>query len=166
MSIEAVIHSFSFNLEFLCEQVSDVSEDQMVAQPNGIANHPAWVLGHLTFSCQAIGCEIGLDEWLPETWAAMYGTGSVPQPDRVCYPPTRESLFSLERARNKVTQAVRRLSDRELDQPLPDESFRKVLPTVRHAVTQILVAHTANHVGQITLWRNAMQLPRISRPFL
>lgn len=166
MSIDAVIYSFAYNLAFLKEQVADVVESDMVAQPNGIANHPSWVLGHLAYSCQAIGGEIGLDEWLPATSAALYGTGSVPKSEVTCYPTKRESLARLNHAEQQIIAAAQRLSDQELDTCLPDESFRKQLPTVRHAVTQILVAHSANHVGQMTLWRNAMNLPPVSRPFL
>lgn len=166
MSIECVIHSFSYSLDFLREQVADISPVDMVKQPNGIANHPAWVLGHLTFSCQAIGGEIGLAPWLPDHWESAYGTGSCPKPDQTCYLPKLEALNKLADAQSKVIAALRKLSVGQLDQSLPDESFRKILPTVRHAVTQVLVAHVANHVGQMTLWRRAMKLPTVSRPFL
>lgn len=166
MSTETVIHSFAYNLNFLREQVADVASSDMVMQPNGIKNHPSWVLGHLTFSCQAIGGEIGLNPWLPESWSAEFGTGSCPIPDSSSYPVKQQALELLLAAEHKVIGAVEKLTDHQLDQPLPDEGFREILPTVRHAVTQILVAHTANHVGQMTLWRQAMNLQRISRPFL
>ncbi len=39
-------------------------------------NHPAWVVGHLTFVCQLLGSVVGLPAWLPEDWAGRFGPGS------------------------------------------------------------------------------------------
>lgn len=40
---------------FLREQVADVGEAELIAQPDGIINCPAWLIGHLTFACQELG---------------------------------------------------------------------------------------------------------------
>ena len=166
MSMTSVLHSFSYSLDFLREQIADIDELQMVAQPNGMPNHPSWVLGHLTFSCQAIGGEIGVGAWLPTSWSQQFGTGSVPTPDASTYDAKDVAILSLADAERRITSAVKSLNDAKLDAPLPDEEYRHILPTIRHAVTQVLVAHTANHVGQLTIWRRMMGLPRTSRPFL
>jgi hypothetical protein len=39
MTMEPVLHSFAYRLDFLREQVADVPPDDMVAQPDGIMNH-------------------------------------------------------------------------------------------------------------------------------
>ena len=53
----------------------------------------------------------------------------------------------------------------ELVRPFPDESYREVFPTVRHALTQVLVGHMGYHVGQVAMWRKAMGLSRVRRSF-
>ena len=164
--MHAVLHSFSYCLDYFREQVTDVAPADMTAQPNGFLMHPAWVLGHLTYSCQALGVEIGLSPWLPAVWAANFGTGSVPFPDPKAYVDKAEGLAMLTDAQRRISTAVEQLTASQLDAPLPDERFRFVLPTIRHAITQVLIAHTANHVGQVTLWRRAMDLPTIKRPFV
>jgi hypothetical protein len=161
-----VLHSFAYCLEFLREQIADVVPEDMTAQPNGIMNHPAWVLGHMTFSCQALGGELGMPPWLPQSFAERFGTGSVPLADANAYEQKDEALGMLDEAENRITNAVRRLNDSQLEEPLPDEKYRVLLPTIGHAITQVLTAHSANHVGQMTIWRQAMDLPRVSRPFL
>ena len=166
MTIKPILHSFEFCLDYLRDQVADLDATQMVTQPGEITNHPAWVIGHLTFSCQAIGGEIGLAEWLPAHWAQDFGTGSVPIPDASHYRPKGEALEMLGDAQTRIALAVERLGDAQLDAPLPDEHFRDTLPTIRHALTQVLVAHPANHIGQLTIWRRALGLPQIERPFL
>jgi len=163
--MKTVLHSFAYCLDYLRDQVADLSPDQMVAQPNGIKNHPAWVIGHLTGSCQLLGGEIGLPPWLPDDWAKRFGTGSVPTADANAYEPKAAALARLTDAQSRITAAVGRLNDSQLDQPLPDEVHRAVLPTVRHALTHVLVGHTANHVGQLILWRKAMRLTPLNRSF-
>lgn len=165
MSMKAVLHSFAYCIDYLCEQVADVDAADMIVQPNGIKNHAAWVIGHITFSCQALGSEIGISEWLPATWAGKFGTGSAPVADVDVYPDKHEGLAMLRDAQSRMVDAVDRLNDSQLDSLLPDETYRLILPTVRHAITQVLIAHPANHIGQLTIWRHAMRLPQIGRPF-
>jgi hypothetical protein len=165
MTMKPVLHSFAYCLDFLREQVADVAAPDMVAQPNGIMNHPAWVIGHLTYTCQLLGGVIGLPEWLPNEWAKRFGTGSVPVAGASLYETKQNALAMLDDAQERITQAVERLDDSLLDEPFPDESYRAVFPTIRHALTQVLVGHTANHIGQLSVWRRAIGLPPMGRPF-
>ena len=157
-----VLHSFAYGLDYLREQVADVAPADMVAQPNGIMNHPWWVIGHLTCTCQLLGGVVGLRPWLPDGWAKRFGTGSVPVADATMYDSRETALALLRDAQSRLTQAVQQLDDARLDTPFPDESYRDVFPTIRHAATQVLVGHTALHVGQLSVWRKAMGLPRIA----
>lgn len=162
---EPVLHSFAYCLDYLREQVSDVEAAEMVAQPFGIINHPAWVIGHLTHTCQLLGGVLGVPEWLPESWAELYGTGSVPVADASRYENKARALGILRDAQSRLVSAVRRADDFQLDEPFPERSYRDVFPTVRHALTQVLVGHTANHVGQVSVWRRAMGFPPMGRAF-
>jgi hypothetical protein len=165
MTMKPILHSFAYCLDFLREQVADVAAADMVAQPNGIMNHPAWVIGHLTVTCQKLGGAIRLPEWLPNDWARRFDTGSVPVADASLYETKDSALAMLRDAQSRITQAVDRLDDSHLDEPFPDESYRVIFPTTRHALTQVLVGHTAYHIGQLPIWRKAMGLPRMGRAF-
>lgn len=165
MTLKPVLHSFAYALDYLRELVADVGAADMVAQPNGIMNHAAWVIGHLTFSCQELGAVVGLAPWLPEDWAGRFGPGSVPIGELSAYETKEQALARLRDAQSRIADAVARLDDARLDAPFPDPSYRTVFPTVRHALTQVLVGHTANHVGQLALWRKALGLPRLPRGF-
>lgn len=165
-TINPVLHSFAYCLDYLGEQVAGVAAADMVSQPNGITNHPAWVIGHLTFACQLLGGAVGLRGWLPDDWARRYGTGSVPAADAGLYETKDQALVILRDAESRMAQAVQQLNDSQLDQLFPDESYRPVFPTIRHALTQVLVGHTANHIGQVSVWRRAMGLPPMRRDFM
>ena len=160
-----VLHSFAYALDYLREQLEGFTPAQMVAQPNGIANHPAWVVGHLAFTCQMLGEVIGVPPWLPAGWEKRFGPGSVPVADVAAYETKEQALAILTDAQSRITRGVKALDDAQLDQPFPDPSYLYVFPTVRHALTQVLVGHTSMHVGQLTVWRRAMALPAMSRSF-
>lgn len=159
MSMHPVLHSFAYCVDFLRDQVADVAEADMTAQPNGIMNHPAWVIGHVTFACQLISGAIGVPKWLPRDWSKRYGTGSVPVSDASVYGDKETALATLSDAQSRLTRAVEELTDEQLDEVFPAEAYREVFPTIRHALTQVLIGHTANHIGQLSVWRRAMGLP-------
>ncbi len=163
--MKPVLHSFSYCLDYLREQVADIEPSEMVAQPNGITNHPAWVIGHLTYACQLLAGVVGLSEWLPKDWEDRFGPGSAPSADSSLYETKDDALEILRDAQEKIIRAVEQTDESRLDEPFPDPSFLDVFPTVRHAVTQVLVGHTANHVGQVSIWRKAMGLPPMNRSF-
>ena len=165
MTIAPVLHSFAYSLDYLREQVADVSAAEMVAQPGAITNHPAWVIGHLTYTFQMLGGAIGLPRWLPDDFALRFGTGSVPTADVSLYESKANALAALGDAQTRLTGAVRQLDDSHLNEPFPDESLRDVFPTIRQALTQVLVGHTAFHVGQVSVWRRAMGLSPMRRGF-
>src|ERR1041384_3282845 len=101
MTMTPVLHSFAYCLDYLREQVADVAEADMVAQPNGIMNHPAWVVGHLTHACQMLGGVVGVSKWLPNDWARRFGTGSVPVADASLYGTKSEALATLTDAQSR-----------------------------------------------------------------
>ena len=164
-TLQPILHSFAYALDYLGEQLTDVAPAALVAQPSGMANHPAWQIGHLTFTCQMLAGVLGVPEWLPEDFATRYGAGSAPTADVTRYEPKDEALAMLRDAQYRITEFVERADESQLISPFPDPAYRDVFPTVRHALTQVLVGHTAYHVGQVAAWRRAMGLPPLARAF-
>lgn len=164
--IDEVVWSFSRTLEFLGRLLADVPDELMACQVSGVNNHPAWVLGHLAHSCEAIGGELGLAPWLPTDWGRRFGTGSVPVTIRDTYPGKDELLGALADGERRVTEQLNMIGESGLSQPLPDVRYRELFPTLGHAVLHVLTAHAAVHVGQITVWRRAVGLGPLGEPFI
>lgn len=162
--MRTALHSFAYSLDYLREQLADVPDGRLADLPAGLANHPAWTVGHLTLTCQQLAGAIGVPAWLPEAFERQFGTGSVPAVGQP-FEPKPAALARLVDAQARLTAAVERLDDARLDQPFPDPSLRDVVPTLRHAITQVLVGHTAYHLGQVAAWRRAMGLPALRRAY-
>ena len=160
-----ILVGFELTTRYCLRMVEGLCEEDFCRQPPGITNHAAWLLGHLCYSFQAIGGEIGLAPWLPEDWGKTFGTGSVPNHTATDYPSGASLVNAFEDAAEKLWTAIAAMKDDELESPLPDEEYRKTLPTLGHALIHILIGHASIHVGQLTVWRTAMGLPRVSEHF-
>jgi len=163
--MEAILHSFAYSLDFLRDQVEPIPADQLTAQPAGIRNHPAWILGHLAYACQLLGATRGMPVWLPDHWTVRYGTGSVPTAEPRTYESKAKLLAILRDCRSRLEVVVAGLSADQLDAPFPEPSYRDVFPTIRHALTQVLLGHTAYHLGELTVWRRAMGFAPLTRSY-
>ena len=137
--MNSAIHSLNYSIEYLKELVADLSNDDMVAQADGMKNHAAWVIGHLAFGCQAMAVQLGVDRWLPDDWGKRFGMGSAPVSDVDCYESKEELLQILDQSADTVAQAIHQLPALKLDDPLPDKNYHDDLPTIRHAIDQILM---------------------------
>lgn len=162
--ISETLNSYRLTLDHLRRLVADLDDTQMVHQPKGIVNHPAWTLGHLVYSAQAIGGEIGIPPWLPADWSRRFGTGSTPVADAKSYPDKAALLRALDDGQRRLADALTAMSHSDLVRPLPDVRYRDRIPSIGHAVLHILTTHTAMHVGQIVVWRRAMGLKAMNEP--
>ena len=156
---DQVLASYALVLDYARRLLADLSEDQMTAQPVAGMNHPAWIVGHLIFSCELIGVEMGLAPWLPADWEERFVAGSPVETIPARYPRKNDLLALFADATTQVSERLAEMADDELDAPLPDERCRDVFPTVGHAVLHILIAHASIHLGQLSAWRRAMRLP-------
>jgi hypothetical protein len=163
--IAEVLNSYSLTLDYLRRLIDDAPDDVLATQPAGVVNHPLWTIGHLVFSAQMIGGEVGLASWLPDDWASRYGTGSIPVADRREYPSSELLLGQLSDAEHRLGERLRALGDEAMQQPLPDIRYREMFPTIGHAIAHVLAAHTAAHIGQTIVWRRAMGFGPMPKPF-
>ena len=88
--IQHVVYLYRFNLNVAARLVGDLTPQQMVEQPAGVVNHPAWSLGHLAMTADRLAGMFGLESQAPEGWAQIFATGAVfPRETRPSIPPRR-----------------------------------------------------------------------------
>jgi hypothetical protein len=150
--IDELIHTFKGTVGFMEQSVADLSDEEMVQQPSGVPNHGTWTLGHIIFSCQGMAIEIGAEPWLPDDWESVFGFGSTPGSEGQQYPKKAELQMLLADATSRLCRTVRQVDESVLKRKLPDDDF----PTMGHLLLQVIVAHTAYHAGQLSVWRRAI----------
>jgi hypothetical protein len=154
--VPELVSCFEHTVAFMQESVADLSDEDIVLQPLGVPNHAEWTLGHVIYSCQAIGGEIGVEPWLPREWESQFGYGSSPAAVISQHPGKAALLAALGEASRRLRTALLGIDETVLAERLPDEGIRDMLPTKGHALLQIVAAHTAFHAGQLAAWRRAI----------
>ena len=153
-----IVYVYGFNLMYAESLVKDLSAEQMVQQPNGVINHPAWSLGHLVVSANSLGTLLGLDSNLAHGWDKTFATGGEPASDLSAYPSKDEILSALKNQHERNSEAFKNADAESMATPHPNENTRKYLPTIGDMVTFMMAAHEMDHIGQIAAWRRAMGL--------
>ncbi len=153
---EHALFIYRFNLSHIESLVKDLTDEQMVSQPHGVVNHPAWTLRHLASSSNFLAKTIGLEPTAPAEWEAPSPDG-VPSSDASQYPSKSELLAALGAQHERIAEAVAN-ADPALFASDSAEAMRSHFPKVGDIVEYMLTAHEATHIGQISAWRRAMGL--------
>ena len=66
---------------------------------------------------------------------------------------------SNEKAYQRIVDAVKAASPESLARDFPNPRLRATLPTVGMAMVHILTSHQGVHLGQLSAWRRAQELP-------
>ena len=157
---EHLIFTSRFNLAHIESLIKDLTDEQMVQQPHGVVNHPAWTLGHLASVSNAVAMALGLESTFPTDWKKLFkAAGGVPDGGSVAVFPSKDRLLAELTAQHaRVADAVANADPAFFAKEYPDERTRKYFPTIGDYVAYLMSAHEANHIGQLATWRRAIGL--------
>ncbi len=152
-----ILNSFRFNLMYAQRLVDDVPDDKWCAQPAGIPNHPAWVIGHLAVTSDFALKSLGGSPACPEAWGELFANGTTPVADAAKYPDKATLLQALEDGHGRVAAALEGATDAQLTAKL-ETGPKELFPTVGDLASFIMMGHEATHLGQLSAWRRAAGL--------
>ena len=156
--LEHLLFTYQFNLDRARTLVGDLSAEQMVRQPHGVVNHPAWILGHLAQVSDHLARTLGRESTFPAAWTEAFKTGGTPSGDAATFPSKAEILDELAVQHERVATALTNADPAIFAKPHPSERSRKRFPTLGDFVTFLISSHEGSHLGQIAAWRRAMGL--------
>ena len=158
---QIILNNFAFNLFYMKKLTEDIASDKMCEQPFGLANHPAWVIGHLALANSNIGQMIGGEPSISPEWKELFDMGSKPVSDPSKYPDKTVLLAAFEKGHQQFSNAYEHATQAALDAPLPMEELRELFPTIGQFVVFAMTSHEGIHIGQLTAWRRAQGLPLV-----
>ena len=130
----------------------DPADAYTPVQPGG--HHPAWILGHLTFSGLGAVQLLGGDASGFEEAQARFGIGSQPEAA-----PASDDFAAIRAGWNeahaRVETAVSNTGADRLAAPNPRERMAAAFPTIGDMVGFLLTGHEAVHLGQLSAWRRS-----------
>lgn len=139
----------------------DIPDEEFADQPGGVANHPAWVLGHLTYAIDNLNALLGSPSGRDASWAEKFGGGSEPVADRSAYPSREELIETYQSAGETLRALVREHGAARFDEPLTDERLKAFFPTVGRFITHVMLVECSFHAGQLSAWRRAKGMPSV-----
>ena len=159
--MKTIIDLANGNATLLRKMLGDVPPADLCKQPNGIVNHAAWQTGHITFVRSPMIGMLGGTPTVPESWAPLFAPGTEPTSDASKYPAKAELLSAYERTHETLMCALAAAPDSLLDGSHPVEPLKWLFPTMRTLVTGVVTTHDCMHLGQFSVWRRQMGLPRV-----
>lgn len=162
--LKHVIHQYDFNLAFAEELVRDLTEEQMTIIPGpGLVSHPAFTLGHLVSGSAMMAEDLGGVFEMPAGWKELFlrkgpGDPTLPDTDVTKYPSKEQLLKELGSQHEQVKQFMHSISEDRLHRPIKWR-FSKYMPTMYDLLVFMCINHEAMHLGQLSAWRRAMNLP-------
>jgi len=143
--------------------VGDLSADKWTQQPIAHLrlNHPAWILSHLnvyTPLCTAMLRGTPFDDPIDH----MFGQRSEVVNDPGVYESGPTLLAEFTRLHDVAGEALGDADAPVFARPTPLDRWRAVHPTIGDMLVTLMVKHEAGHLGQLSAWRRAMGLPRVS----
>lgn len=148
----AIVHAaeeFRYNNNSTMKFVSDLSHDDWLKQPQGAANHVAWIVGHIIWARTAVLARLG-SKW-SAPWLGMFargekvdGTAPYPSPE-VLMAAWQEVATALESALENASEDI---VSQPAAKPGPPSADGKMSGTIR-----FLSWHETYHVGQISYVR-------------
>ncbi len=160
MAIDStVMHSFQFSVGYLKSMLEGIDNDQRAKQFFPEMNHPAWIVGHLAVTMEFASTLVGASYKSPEGWGELFGMGSTLLDDTSKYPDLSVLIAELDKGIAAVGPTLESISAEALAAEMPDEGFRKMMPTVGDGLTFLINGHITMHTGQLSTWRRANGMP-------
>ena len=128
------------------------------------ANHPAFIVGHLSIYPARIFSDLGHDA-STVTPSAHYlelfspSASCLDDPDRTLYPPKDELLDRMKTGYTAAAELLRSTDDAAFAVENPNAKMRAKFDTLGAMHAFYVSGHIMMHVGQWSTWRRAIGLP-------
>jgi len=140
--------------------VADLSQDQMIVQPQPGMNHPSWVLSHLNaYHGPLVSMLSG--EPFDDPKDHRFGMLSKPEADASVYESKQTLLTQYNEGHERVVAALESAGEAGLHRAMSLERWKGVFPTVGSALGYLMLAHEGVHLGQLSAWRRVQGLPSV-----
>jgi len=136
--------------------VDDLDDSHSALSPTSGRKTAGWLLGHLVVTADGGRRICGREPLFPKDWRRMFGRGSQPSAIFAEYPPMADLRALLATTYEDLCEAALSMSPEFAAATNPYEPGRAAFPSIGLFVRWILTGHLGYHLGQLTLWREAM----------
>jgi len=154
--LDGLKYCYERNLDYMTRLCQDLDDSLAASQPLPGMNHPLWVLSHLNIYHSIMLCILENQEF-PDPKDSPYGMGSSPAGGD--YLPVARLLENYQAGVQSVLYRLERSTPAVLSNPVSLPRWQSRMPVAEKALPYLMLVHENQHIGQISAWRRAMQLP-------
>lgn len=133
--------------------VNDIEPERFADGLGTSINHPAFVLGHLSYYAGVAMQMLGGDIELSESDTALYEHGAECRSDASLYPAKDEAIAAFNERIETVADFIESCDDSVFARSSEDTPFAERFPTMGAVAAFMLIGHVPFHLGQISAWR-------------
>ncbi len=163
IAIEGLLFGWKKNLDYGPKLVADLTEEQMVLQPNADAapaNHAAWVFSHLNVYLPVIEALIQGKEF-DDPKQHKFGMLSKPESDRSIYASKQQLVDEFVAGHQRVISLLDGADDSVLEQEVMLPRWKEVMSKAGYALPYLMLNHENIHLGQLSAWRRVQGMPSV-----
>ena len=164
-STQSVVYAWDNTLKYALALLDDLTEEQMLLQPGGNMNHPAWMLGHLSLYYPIVPKLLSGESFADPADDDLFGfRGRGPQADSNLYGSKDSQLQRMSDGHEQVAQALLAAKPDQFKQPPSLARWAEMYPTVEFMLPDLMLVHENIHVGQLSIWRRVAGMPSVAFP--
>jgi len=134
----------------LCD---DIDDSKFADRMNTTINHPAFVLGHISYYAGVCIEMLGASVVFDEGEAELYRGGVECSDDATKYPDKDSCLEHFESRCNEAAAFIESCEPDVLERSAKDTPFAERFATLGQVASFMLMGHPSFHLGQISGWR-------------
>ena len=150
---EAIVGPARFMIPFADMLVSDIDPDKFADRCGTTINHPAFVLGHLTYYAGICMQMMGGEIEFTETEKELYEHGRECLDDPSLYPPKAEAIATFNDRVNTVADFLETCDESAFAKSSEGTWIEKHVNTMGGLIAFMMIGHVTFHLGQISAWR-------------
>lgn len=159
---QATLDVLGLVMNYARKLAEDIPAEKFGHMPHPTMNHPAFCYGHLSLYPNYLLEMLGRKDLIVEKegWHDLFEAPApcVEQDGRY---PSKDEILEFFNDRHEVIAAVlREVREDVLDEP-HDGYFKGKIATNGGVVNFTLTSHTMMHLGQVSAWRRAVDLPSV-----
>ena len=133
--------------------VNDIDADKFADSLGTTINHPAFILGHLSYYAGMAMQLLGGDMELSDEDTELYQHGAECKSDPALYPSKDAAIAAFNERINTVADFIETCDEAAFAKSSAETPFFEKMPTMGAVATFMLVGHVPFHLGQISAWR-------------
>ena len=162
---QSIVYAWDNQLNYALALLKDITDEQFIERPGGNMNHPAWIIGHLAAYHPVVIALLKGAQFDDPKDDPLYGfAGHGPQDALEANVSKQTVVDRFAAGHEMVAEALLGALPEDFNRQPSLPRWANCFPSVQFMLPDLLIFHESMHIGQISMWRRAIGLPRIEIP--